>query len=311
MRSLILILIIGGIAGFGALTLLNQSTHDRELASLEAKLSEQRSKFRAQLPSLLQVRGDAVQSNRSQMMAWHKNKIEEAFAQFPDVRGEFDYLTRVEDWLGEGRIDEEQAGKRRSRYQWLRGLWDNTLNDGVYKPVFTKSDGAIRLDILSMTPVPPTGNVGKTLKMDFAVWGAAADQLVFSGIELMVLREAEVKPGKTIKIVEQVTNPNAPNVFHPATPNPEPMEWIAEWPPGLGAGYYLNIPAFAKDATHYTLRFNLKSRTHAGTSVGGQMEWANLKVPASWKKDSAPEVKATMRTADKEDLEAAGFTKSK
>lgn len=304
---MIWMLVAAGLILAGAWFLLDKSESDRDWAELQAKLSEQRLAFAMQLPAYVTVPPERSKLDRSQLMTWHRSAIERIVGEHPKHADRLDYLKKVERWVDEGKKSADEAKLSRDRYAWLKGEWDNTMKTASYEPVLSGTNGAMKLDIVKLAPfVPPNGGPAG-LRMDMLLWGAAKDQVTFSSMEITTLREVEKPDGKKIRVVEQTSTNSPPNVIHPSGPNPAPMDWITEWPPGVSAGYYIGLPKFPADATKYTLRMNIQSRTHGGTSVGGTIEWKAQDVPAEWKAaDSAP-VSPTMRDANPADLVAGGF----
>jgi len=312
MKGLIPFLFVIAVLGGGGGYLYMNLAADLDQAQLDAKLAEQRVKAAEQIAHTLAVPDDKIKFDRAQLLRWHKTAIKKALDEHPKLSGEDRFIEDMENKAKEGKKDKAKTAKFRERYDWLKGIWDKTLSSGDYEAVLTQAKGGIRYDIFHITPwVPPEGGK-EALRMDVFLWGGVKDQVTFTGIEFQFLREVEVEErGKKKKKtgIAKIEGGGPPDILHPAGPNPEPMEWIPEWPPGVMVGYYGRLPKMPPDATKVNIRFSVQKRSYGGTVEAIDFEWKAVDVKPEWKAsaDDPTWRDAPVGEASDEELKEAGL----
>jgi hypothetical protein len=312
MKGLIPFLFVIAVLGGGAAYLFTNLAADLDKAQLDGKLAEQRAKAAEQIAHTLSVPDDKVKFDRAQLMRWHKVAIKKALDEHPKIGSEERFIEEMEAKAKEGKKDKAKTAKFRERYDWLKGVYDQTVSKGDYDTVLTMAKGGLRYDVIGITPwVPPEGGK-EALRMDILIWGGVKDQVTFANMEFQFLREVEVEErGKKKKKtgIAKIEGGGPPDILHPAGPNPEPSEWIPAWPPSVMVGYYGRLPKLPHDATKVNIKFNLQKRSYGGTTEAVDFEWKNVDVRPEWKAspDDPMWRDAPVGEASDEELKEAGL----
>ena len=142
--------------------------------------------------------------------------------------------------------------------------------------------------------------------MDTLFWGALKGQVSFGDIEIKLVRESEKEDEngekKTVREFAETMGSGPPHVLVP-----DPTKWVAQWPSGVGTGYYI-LPKFPPPPGE--VRFNLKMkfsvRTEGGGSVPVELEFPTTKANSSWRKPAGVPWGAPSREMTDEEMKALG-----
>ena len=288
MKGLIPFILVVGALGGGAYYIIQDLQHLVDDAQFESKINAQRVLFAEQSPIIAMVPDDKAPFDKAQLMGWHRRKIDEVYAEHPMQKIDDRYIKSLEKKSAEGKMDKATLAKFKERHEWMTGVWDKYMKVGDYKPLFTAAKSGVRLDIVNISPWRAPEGGPQSLKIDLIIWGMTKDQLNFSGMKLEFFTEETLKLKKKGQEYskQEIEGAGPPNVLHPNGPNKEPMDWILEWPPGVGAGYYTGLPLFPPDATTWSFKVDLQQRSQGGTTIPIEFLWEDIEIRPEWRGSS-------------------------
>ncbi len=311
MKGIIPWIVAIGLLSAGGFFLVNNLQGELDDAQFMEKVNAQRVKFAEQAPFTRAAPDDKVKFDRGQLINWHKSQIGAILREHPEQKRDDRYIDEIEAKAKEGKKDKAKVAKVRERYDWMKSVWDNTLSKGAYDTVLSQYKEGIRYDITNIQPFTPPEGGKPTLKMDVLLWGPVKDQITFTGIEIQFVREIVTtdKRGRETKkqALAKIEGGGPPTILHPSGPNPDPMDWILEWPPGVMVGYYVGLPLFAPDATKFSMTLSVQIRTQGGTTLPVEFTWKNVDVRPEWRAPAGAEWEADVMEASEDELRAAGI----
>lgn len=303
MKNLVAFAIILGALVAGGGFLISQQQSRADAAEFLQKLHKIQLATSRQIQSTIQVPDDRIKFEQHNLVGSHVKAVADITKQHPEQNVEDHYILEKEAAAKEGKKDRAKIAEHRERYDYLKEQF-GVLKAG-YGARLTKYQNGMRFDIVDIKPVVIEGK--KVLRMDIFVWGPPEGQLTFGEMEIQFVREIEVEERgrkKKTQALAKITGAGPPYIFHENA-----HEWIYEWPPGVGVGYYQGLPLLAPDATKMTFTMRFTVRSQAGTSVPVELKWENVAVDPSWRApEGSPEwANVDVQEASDEELKAAGI----
>ena len=310
MKGLIPFIIVVAIIGGGAGYLIVDLQGKLDEAQFEAEIAKQRIKFAEQARFTIAVPDEKLRFDREQLMSWHRRAIKKVAEAHPKIEIEDRFINEMERKAAAGKRDKAKTAAFRERYDWMKGVWEKRVKKGGYEPILTQYKNGVRFDVVEISKWRPPEGGKEALKMDVLIWGPVKDQITFGSLEMAFVREIEQKVrGRTVKkkAIAKIQGGGPPTILHPSGPNPPPMDWITEWPPGVMVGYYAGLPLFAPDATSFTFKLSMQVRTQAGTTMPVELEWKNVPVDDAWRAPEGAGWDADVAEATEEELREMGL----
>jgi hypothetical protein len=184
--------------------------------------------------------------------------------------------------------DRGDRDKEGARAEWQRYAEERhrTLAEGRYEPIASTADRGLHLDLLAVEAVPPAAGAGRTLRIDFALWGAPrrTDRETGPGGKTTVrtvvplafrqlafhFQDAQGRP------YGEMTGPGEP--FQKLA---DPERFVEDFPPGVLFGTW-TVDAFPREAASVAVALQVEARGQGGASVPATLR-LELPVPEAWK----------------------------
>jgi hypothetical protein len=277
---IIAILFVAAGAGY-----LIMSTSDRaEEAEMNAELANIRLETARQVALLVHAPDDKVGYDRQQAVRKNIEAVDALRKKNPGRLKKDAFIENMESKAKAGEKDKAKTAEYRIRYDYAKQLFEDYLKGGAYKPILSGESGGIRYDVVSIKRAVEGGNEG--LRWDVFIWGLSPkDQLNLANIELtnvIHFPQMETSGKRKGQPKRTATRVN----LSPANPYvllDKPWEWMPEWPMGVMAGYYVNIPMFDSRTDRVNIVLTGQIRTIGGSMVPLEIKWKGVKVESSWK----------------------------
>jgi hypothetical protein len=190
-----------------------------------------------------------------------------------------------------------------ARAEWQRYADERLaqLRDGKYEPLWSLADRGLRLDVLSFGPASNPEGGGRSLRIDFALWGAPRRM------------EKETVPGTTRTVTKAVV----PAAFRqlgfqffddkgkpygemtgPGEPYMklvDPERFSEDFPPGVLFGTWYVDP-FPREAAKVVFTLGVEARGQSGADVSASYK-LELPVAEAWKIGQGEKYQAETREA--------------
>lgn len=277
--------IVGALAIVAGAGFLISQTQDRaEAAELAQAISAAQLETVRQVAALTPAPDDKVGYDKQQAIRKHEEAIEALRKKYASRMKPDAFIEEMEAKASAGQKDKAKTAEYRTRYDYAKQMFTDYVKVGNYKPILTGESHGVRFDVVSIKSSNEGGE--DALRWDVIIWNAPPkDQLALQNIEVeSVLHFAEMETSgkRRGQPKRTVTKMN----LAPAMPYvllDKPWDWMPEWPMGVMAGYYVNIPKFDSRTDRAYITLTGQMRTAGGTTIPLEMKWKNVKIDGSWK----------------------------
>jgi hypothetical protein len=273
-------------------------------AEFERDVEKLRVKFANQSIFSRQVTGKSLRFETNQILGGHLRGLKRLAKKYNTTLPEDAFIKDLETKVKEGKMSEAKIQQYRDRYAYVQDVWGK-ISDGKYNPALSAHDKGFRVDIVDMQPYSHNGQEG--LKVDTLFWGSLKGQVSFGDIEIKLVRESEKMDEngekQMLREFAETMGSGPPHVLVP-----DPTKWVAQWPSGVGTGYYI-LPKFPPPPGD--VRFNMKMkfsvRTEGGGSIPIELDFPTGKAEAQWRKPAGVPWGAPSREMTEEEMKALGI----
>jgi hypothetical protein len=225
------------------------------------------------------------------LMRWYGDELQALRARYPAAAGTATAAPAPGDKEKEG-----------ARAEWQRYAEERhrLVSEGRYEPLASTADRGLHLDLLSLEPAAsPTGG-GRSLRVEFALWGAprrtdretapggkttlrTVVPLAFRQLAFAFL-DAQGKP------YGEMTGPG-----EPYQKLADPERFVEDFPPGVLFGTWY-VDAFPREAARVAVTLQVEARGQSGASIPATLR-LELPVPEAWKIAAGEAYQAETREA--------------
>ena len=297
--NVLLVVLVAGVGAWGWMA--NQAATEAEFAAEVEKL---RVKFANQSVFSRQVSGASLRFETNQILGGHLRGLKRLAKKFNTTLPEDAFMKDLEAKVKDGKMSEAKIKQYRDRYAYVQELWAK-ISDGKYNPALAQHQNGFRVDIVDMEPI--THNGQESLKVNTLFWGGLKGQVNFGDIEIRLVRLSEKtnEDGEKEEVREFAeTMGSGP----PAILVADASKWVAQWPPGVAAGYYI-LPKFPPPPGK--VRFNLKMkfsvRTEGGGSIPVELDFPTAEADSKWRKAAGVPWGAPSLEMTEEEMKALGI----
>jgi hypothetical protein len=305
-NTIAFVLALAAVAA-GALFLIMSLQGELDQAGFNAQVNALRFEFARQSHIVIAAPEDRVAFDRQALMKKHLEAFDVIYKKYPEQKKPEDaYILEREKKAKTGEKDQATTAELRTRFDYLKKLWNGAFKQGSYKPVLAQQQNGLRLEIMTVDKINDGGK--PALQFNVALWGGINNQISFGPMEIQFVREKKETDArgreKVKKILAKIQSQGGP----PNILIDKPWEWIPEFPAGVMVGYWAGIPQLPPDAHKMTMKLDLQLRAIGGTSIPVSLEWKNVDVDPSWKSPTAGEWdQVEAQEASEEELKAAGI----
>ncbi|HEU4383494.1 MAG TPA: hypothetical protein VFR85_08330 [Anaeromyxobacteraceae bacterium] len=200
----------------------------------------------------------------------------------------------------EGKGKEEDA----ARAEWQRYAEERlaTLRDGKYEPLWSLADRGLRLDVLTFAPAANPEGGARSLRIDFALWGAPrrVEKETVPGSAKTVTRAVVPVAFRQLgfqflddkgKPYGEMTGPGEPYMKLA-----DPERFAEDFPPGVIFGtWYVDL--FPREAEKVVFTLGVEGRGQSGADVSASYK-LELPVAEGWKIGQGEKYQAETREAE-------------
>ena len=297
--NVVLVIALAGVGAWGWLS--HQAAADAEFAAGVEKL---RVKFANQSVFSRQVSGASLRFETNQIIGGHLRGLKRLAKKFDRELPEDAFMKDLEAKVQEGKMSEAKIKQYRDRYAYVQELWAK-ISDGKYNPALSQHQNGFRVDIVDMENISHNGQ--DSLKVNTLFWGGLKGQVNFGDIEIRLVRLSqkvnEAGEKEDVREFAETMGSGPPHILVA-----DPSKWVAQWPPGVAAGYYI-LPKFPPPPGK--VRFNLKMkfsvRTEGGGSIPVELDFPTSEAPKAWRKAEGVPWGAPSREMTEEEMKALGI----